>query len=335
MKIKLLCGLSLLGSGVVVNGAAFVIDDGGAGFSDTGGWTNQLLGGRYDGDWQYQNTANGTETATYSFTGLPNGRYVASTSSWAQGNLSTDAVWTLSNGAGTFNVNQQVQVTNFDGESGMGSGVSYMRFGGSMTTAFEVTDGTFSGVLSDNDATGFLIADALRVEQVRPDVQAIHVIGNGDAGYAETGGSWLTWAGDPSDHGLDMRYSDANTAAQVMVSFVGLAAGDYRISTTWTAGGNRPTNVTLGYSTTGASGSTSFNQVPGAAADDVFEESNWQDMFSSVTVTDGTLTLTLDNTSGDGLMIADGFRLELIPEPSTSILMALAGLGLIGRRRRG
>lgn len=318
----------------IASASVFVIDDLDAGYSTTGSWSSQAIGGRYGGDWQYQNAANGGDTATWNFTGLPAGRYVASVSTFAQNNLSTSATYTFTDGFGSLTRNQQIATNHFDGDAGAAAGATFARvssFNG--YTPLTISDGTFSATLTDNDAALFLIADAVRLESVRSDVQKIYVIGNGDTGYAETAGGWNTWAGDIGDHGADFRYSNGSTSDLITVSFTGLDAGLYRISSAWTAGGNRPSNVTLSYSTTGSNGSTSYNQIPGAAANDVFEEVNWQDMFSNVPVTSGSLTLTLANTAGNGLLIADAFRLELIPEPSAAVL-AVGGLIPLLRRRR-
>ncbi len=328
----LLTALTAVGT---ASASVFVIDDLDPGYSTTGSWTSQSIVGRYGGDWQYQNAAAGADTATWSFTGLPAGRYVASVSTFAQANLSTSATYTMSDGFGSFTRNQQVATTHFDGDAGAAAGATFARvssFGG--YTPLTISDGTFSATLTDNDPALFLIADAFRLESVRPDVQRIYVIDNVDPGYAETGGGWNTWPGDIGDHGTDFRYSNGSTSDAITVSFTGLDAGLYRISTAWTAGGNRPSNVTLSYATVGSNGSTSYNQIPGAAADDVFEEATWQDMFSNVPVTSGSLTLTLVNTAGDGLLIADGFRLELIPEPSAAVLAVGGVLPFLRRRRR-
>jgi hypothetical protein len=192
--------------------------------------------------------------------------------------------------------------------------------------------------LSDTNSSLFLVADAARLESVRSDVDKIYVIGNGDAGYSETSGVWSTWGGDVGDHGADFRYGGGVVGDAISISFTGIDPGQYRISTAWTAGGNRPTSATLAYTTAGGgAGNMTYNQVPGAAADDLFENVNWQDMFTNVTVTGTSLSLTLTNNSAGGLLIADGFRLEkltVVPEPSTAGFAALAVLGCLRRRRR-
>ncbi len=313
-----------------------VIDDLDAGYSTVGSWTSQTIAGRYNADWQYQNAAAGADTATWNFTGLAAGKYVLSASTFAQGNLSTSATYTTTDGGGSHTRNQQLATNHFDIDSGANAGGTFARFSSfNGYTPITVTDGSLATTLSDNDSSLFLVADAVRLESVRADVQKIYIIGNGEAGYSESGGGWNTWGGDVGDHGADFRYSNGSTLDLISVTFSGIDPGAYRISTAWTAGGNRTQSATLSYSTAGSSGSVTFNQRPGAAADDIFEEVNWDDMFSTVFVTGNSLTLTLaNNNSGAAeLLIADGFRLEQIPEPSTAALGAAAVLVAMRRRR--
>ena len=315
-----------------------VVDDLDPGYSTTGSWTSQAIPGRFNGDWQYQDAAAGSDTATWTFGGLAPGRYVLAASTFAQANLSTSATYTVSDGGESHTRNQRLATNHFDIDVAPNAAQTFARISATPGTIVpvNVTDGNLTVSLADNDAGSFLVADAVRLESVRADVQKIHVIGNGDTGYSETGGGWLTWGGDIGDHGADFRYTGVGSPADlVTVTFSGLDAGTYRISTAWTAGGNRTQSATLSYSTVGGSGSVTFDQRPGAAANSVFEEVNWQDMFPAVTVTGSSLTLSLanNNSGADQLLIADGFRLELIPEPGVGMLAVAAG-GLIGARRR-
>ena len=318
--------------------AVAILDDLDVGYSESGSFAAQVINNRYNSDWRYQNNSAGSDTATYAFTGLADGKYVASRASWIQGNLSSAAIYTLSNGAGTYTQDQRNGVNHFDTTTvGATDNVSFQRlsnFNG--YTPFTVVGGTFTAVLSDSDSTAFLIADAIRLESVRSDVDKIYVIGNGDSGYSESSGTWATY-NEAGDHGGNFRYSSGSTSDVITISFTGIDPGQYRISSAWTAGGNRSSNVTLGYNTVGSSSSLTYSQAPGAAANDVFENVNWQDMFSNVTVTGTALTLTLQNNSSGGgqLLIADGFRLEklAVPEPSSTAL-AVAATGLVMSRRR-
>lgn len=319
--------------------AVTVLDDLDSGYSTTGSWASQTIGGRYNGDWQYQNDSAGSDTATWTFAAVPSGKYVVSATTFTQGNLSSSATYTVSDGGPVHTRSQQLATNHFDIDTGGNAGITFARVSAVANTIIpvQVTDGNVSVTLSDNDASLFLVADAVRLESVRSDVDKLYIIGNGDAGYSESGGGWNTWGGDPGDHGANLRFSNGSIADLITVSFTGIDPGTYRISTAWTAGGNRTQSATLSYSTPGSSGSTTFNQRPGAAASDTFEEVNWQDMFTSVTVTGSTLTLSLanNNSGASELLIADAFRLEKlsIPEPGTASLAALAALGLLRRRR--
>lgn len=340
MKMNLRFAVSALAMGAGLSStcqaaSAILIDNDTAGYSQTGSWTVQsVTNTRVNSNWKYQNSPGGADTAIYGFTGLSNGNYVAARSSFTQANLSGAATYAVSDGGGTYTQSQKTTVLNFD----LDGTVAFQRisnFNG--YTPVAVNDGSLSITVGDTDAAGFLIADAVRVEKVRDDVQKIYIIGNGDTGYSETAGAWGGY-GETGDHAGSFRYSSGAVGDQITVSFTGLDSGLYRASSAWTGGGNgnRSSNVTLAYNTTGAAGSLTYNQEPGAAADDVFENVNWQDMFAGVTVTDGSLTLTLTNNSSGGseLMIADGFRLELIPEPSGFVLLGVSAAGLLLRRRR-
>ena len=312
----------------VASAAVITIDNNTAGYGTSGSFSYQNgLPDRVNADWQYQNAANGNDTATYSFTGLASGNYVVATSTFNQANLSNSVTWTVSSGGGSYTLNQQLKTNHFDLDDG--SDNTFARFSaGNVYTPVLVTGGNLTVSVSDNDTAGFLVTDAVRIESIRSDVQKMYIIGNNEPGYSESG-TWATWSGDPDDHGADIRFSTG--AGSITVAFTDIDPGIYRISSAWTSGGNRPSSVTMGYTTAGGSGSVSYNQQPGAAADDVFENVNWQDHFSNVIVTGTSLTLTLSNT--DGALIGDGFRLELIPEPASGILCGLAGLLILRRRR--
>ena len=331
---------SFTGFGLIEQARAIVtvIDDLDPGYSTTGSWTSQAIGGRFNGDWQYQDAAAGTETATWTFGGLAPGRYVLAATTFAQANLSSSVTYTVSDGGESHTRDQRNATNQFDIDVAPNAGQTFARISAlpNAIVPVNVTDGNLTVSLTDNDATRFLVADAVRLESVRADVQKIHVIGNGDAGYSETSGSWQTWGGDIGDHGADLRFTGTGTTSDlVTMTFGGLDPGVYRISAAWTGGANRTQSATLGYATAGGSGSVVYDQRPGALAHSVFEEVNWQDMFPAVTVTGSSLTLTLANNNNgvDQLLIADGFRLELIPEPGVGVLAASAA-GLLGARRR-
>ena len=75
-----------------------VIDNNTAGYSTTGSWSSQNIAGRYAGTWQYQNAPGAADTATWDFTGLASGKYILAASTFTQGNISTSATYTTSDG---------------------------------------------------------------------------------------------------------------------------------------------------------------------------------------------------------------------------------------------
>ena len=326
--LPIIFGTSL--AAVTAHGAVIVIDDGTSGYSQTGSWSSEPRGDAQSGNWRYQNDAAGTETATYAFSLLANGKYVAARSTWSQANLSSAATYTLSNSAGSYTQNQQIKTNHFDTDGT----VTYQRlssFNGYIP--FDVTDGTFTATVGDTDAARFLIADDIRLESVRSDVQRIHVIGNGDVGYSESATGWATWSSDTGDHGSDIRFA-TSLSATASFAFTGLENGTYRVSSAWTTGGGRPDDARYFI----AGGPTITLNQQFAPNDDIFEEVNWEDLFT-VLVVDGNLTVNLENAAGGGggtALIADAVRLELIatiPEPTITLLFGLGSLTLLRRRR--
>lgn len=317
-----------------VHAVAFIIDDGDAGYSTAGSWSNQsgfdASFERYNGDWQYQNAGgSGSDSATYSFSSLPAGKYLVSASTaWnGQGNLTAGANYAGTDGFTTVSLNQMVGVRDFDITAGAGYGVGFARLG---TVPVSITDGNFQLTVTNGAGANFLTADAIRLELVASDVDRVYVIDNDEGpsgGYSEAG-AWASF-GNENEHDNGFRYGSGTAT----FTFSGLAAGTYRISSAWPAGGNRDANVTASYSTVGSNGSTSLNQqiAPTGAS---FEEVPWQAMFTTVTVTDPTLTVSFTG-SGVGVVIADAVRLELlsVPEPSSLCLLGVAIAATMLRRR--
>ena len=171
----------------------------------------------------------------------------------------------------------------------------------------EIAGDSLSVTVSNFARAGFLTADAVRIETARPDVLKVFVIGDRQfsLGYSEQG-SWGDWGGE-REHNHDYRFSGGAPTDVATFAFTGIDNGIYRVSATWPAGGNRP--VQAEYAIVGGEVAVVNQQV--APADDQFEDVPWKDLFPSVQVTGGSLTITLRSLTG-GAAIADAVRLELI-----------------------
>ena len=120
------------------------------------------------GDFRIADSADGADTATYSFTGLEPGLYNVAATWPALFNRTNDAVYAISDGGGDVHVNQQLAPSSFVDDADWEW----------LSTGVLVTDGALDIVLSDNDAAGFLIADAIRVELV-PEPASLMLLGLG------------------------------------------------------------------------------------------------------------------------------------------------------------
>lgn len=296
---------------VVLRGGAVIDNSSASGYSTVGAWTSQSYPNpwdRYHQDWQFQDTAGAPDTATWSFTRVPAGRYylAVSTPYNKQANLATDARYTVSDNGGTLSINQAAGPRDFDDhlERAAQWGPGFARlstFNGYIPMT--ITDGTIE-VTVKNASAGFLTADAVRLEAARLDALKVWVVADRETarGYSESA-LWEDWGGE-YEHGHDYRFSGAATAT---FAFSGLNPGRYRVSATWPAGGNRPVQTEYAIPEV-ATNILSQRVAPG---DDLFEDVMWEDLFQNVEVTGGTLTVTLRSLDV-GVAIADAVRVELI-----------------------
>ena len=139
------------------------------------------------------------------------------------------------------------------------------------------------------------------------------IIDNGDAGYSLFGTSdTFTTDGFTGDFEvLGGTAGPRNGSSIASWEFTGLTAGNYRVSATWSPSANNSTSSFFVVNTGGATASqTRINQQ---RTPDDFTASGefWQDLNTSVAVSDGTLTVLLGDDA-DGRSIADAIRIERI-----------------------
>lgn len=146
------------------------------------------------------------------------------------------------------------------------------------------------------------------------------IIDNGDVGYSLFGTSdSLTTDGFDGDFEiLGGSAGPRNGSSIAAWDFTGLEAGNYRVSATWSPGSNNATDAVYVVITGGATASqTRINQqrTPG---DFTASGEFWQDLNTSVAVTDGTLRVLLGDEAS-GRSIADAIRIERILTMGSSV----------------
>jgi len=142
-----------------------IVDDGGAGFSRSGAWTD-VAGSGFEGDYGYSARGTGADVASWTFTVSP-GRYEVAATWFAHRNRATNAPFRVYDGStvlGTVLVNQEQTPADLTDQ-----GVGWKRLG-----AFSVTGTTLIVRLTDS-ANEYVIADGVRVapvESLRVDAMA-------------------------------------------------------------------------------------------------------------------------------------------------------------------
>jgi hypothetical protein len=135
------------------------------------------------------------------------------------------------------------------------------------------------------------------------------IIDNGDAGATNTGYTYYTGIG----YANDLHYAYNPTAAVNSTwTFTGLAAGLYRVSTTWVTHPNRATNASFTVSSSSGSPPTSVtttvNQRVAPTGTITVSGSVFQDLAASFNHSGGNLVVTLTTFGANGYVIADAVR---------------------------
>ncbi|MBI3837239.1 MAG: choice-of-anchor D domain-containing protein [Planctomycetia bacterium] len=132
-----------------------IVDDGEAGYSQTGGWTNTSNSLAYHLDYDFHAPGDGSDTATWTFANLVPENYQVFLRWLPFANRATNAPYTIFDGSapeGTVLVNQQLMPSG-----DMSNGITWQSLG-----EFSASSGTLSVKLSDN-ANGYVTADAVRI----------------------------------------------------------------------------------------------------------------------------------------------------------------------------
>jgi hypothetical protein len=279
-------------SGTVASSA--LIDNGQAGFSETGsGWTH-YTGAGYNNTVDYAAAGTGANTATWQLTGLASGTYDAQVTWTAVFNHATNATYSVYDGGtllNTVTVNQQ--------QAPSGTTVNGSVF--QSLGQYKISSGTLKVVLTDN-ANGYVIADAFRAAVA---TATGTIIDNGQSGFTETGTGWTHYTGAGYNNTVD--YAAAGTGANTATwQFAGLASGTYDAQVTWTAVFNHATNATYGvYDGNTLLGTFTVNQQQAPTGTTV-NGSTFQSL-GLFQITSGTLKVVLTDNA-NGYVIADAAR---------------------------
>ncbi len=138
----------------------WTIDDGDPGYSAVGSW-NTYNGVGAQGDFSYKAVGSGTQTATWTLSGLLPGQYIVSVTWEPYSNRANNAPYTVLDGStelGTVAVDQRVAPSDF-----VEDGVSWQDVG-----VYQLAGDTLLVRLSDQAAPAgsYVIADAVRVERL-------------------------------------------------------------------------------------------------------------------------------------------------------------------------
>src|SRR5713226_9244323 len=143
--------------GITVNAppAPQIVDNGTAGYSETGIWTTETVPA-YGGNERYATSSGtGQNTATWQVNGLPTGFYQAQVSWHPYPNQAPDAPFAIYDGSTllqTVTVNQRMPASG-----PMFGGVPFQTLG-----TFKISSGTLKVVLSNTGGGTYVVADAMR-----------------------------------------------------------------------------------------------------------------------------------------------------------------------------
>ncbi|MCA9024175.1 MAG: FG-GAP repeat protein [Planctomycetaceae bacterium] len=278
-----------------------IIDDGEPGFTTIGSWSEKLLANGRHSDVHNSLQGNGSDKATWTFTGLMPGNYLVSATWTSAANRATNAPFTIFDGTGgpaiqTRLVNQKLEPNDFSQRGSTWERLAVVTITGNELVV-ELTD----------DANGYVIADAIFVQATTDAPNTI--IDNGDPGFTSTPGWTLPLATNGYD-GDQLNASKGDGSRIATWTFTDLTPGLYRVSATWTAFTNRATDAPY----------TIFDGAAPLATVDINQQltpddrisfgASWEDL-ATVMITSNTLTVQLTDEA-NGFVIADAVRIERV-----------------------
>ena len=158
-----------------------------------------------------------------------------------------------------------------------------------------------------------------------PPAPTIQIIDDGDTGFA-TVGDWSNY--DGSGYETDVKYNFAGSGSEVASwTFGNLVPGTYEVSVHWSTHPNRASNApyTVFDGASQVGGAVVVDQKVKPASDYLEKRRPFQVLFGAVTINNGTLVVELTD-AGDGVVIADAVRIELVAPSGPDITPPTANL---------
>jgi len=264
------------------------------------------------GTMYYANDGGASASASWAFTGVPDGTYDVAASWVADFNRSTEAPYSFSQGLAPVTGNQFVAPDGYE----IG-GTDYEWLG-----TLSITGGVFTVTLTDDaslDAGTFVIAQSVALVSAGESV----VVDNVDAGYSETGSGWAAWGGGANIYGADFRFKSGSISNDTASwAFSGLGGGVYDVYVSWPP--DPSASPAASYSGTDGLATTVFSQL----ADPVGKKIHGTvfQKLGTVTISDGDFTGTV--STGGGQLRADSMALVLkegLPHPPIALQIASDG----------
>lgn len=284
-----------------------VVDNGDAGYTDNmQGDLSGNAGDHYNEDSRYAASSGGW-SATWDMD-VENSRYTVYASWKEEGNRSDAVEYTISDGGGTWSVNQKVE-ENHDLQitDDLAHDIWFQALG-----VVEVSDWNLSVTVSDDDGSGYLISDAVAIKPTpQPDPWALD---DGNMGFTSTAGWTSSPGATPRPFNNDYRYALSGGSTTGTWTFAALDSGLYKVYATWLANANRSDNVDYGISDGG--GTYVINQDNAPSQDlqiqDVDGSNVWFETLGLVTVSDGSLSVTISDDDGviTDYMVADSVAIQ-------------------------
>ena len=222
--------------------------------------------------------------------------------------------FTITNlGTGNLDLSGGVSVTGGNGFTiSSQPAVSVLAAGESTTFDVEFLStaevGTYSDTVSistnDSDESPFTFT-------VSADLTLSTIVDNGDPGFEITG----NWNSAGEGYGNDSYYRSGGLEGEsnAIWEFSGLAAGTYRLSSTWNTYYNRTSSAAFTMSGVNGGDVTTYLDQRTLIVDVTDAGRNWEDLGYFEVDANGTITVTLSGNDTDGTVFVDAIRLEAVP----------------------